>query len=148
MTARLLWFSILLIVSIGVPASPNDAPTALLWCPITALNGCYYLKSGFRKNLIDNMNGTFHILNKKLSTGGVMGRVMQEMKKSDGKIISIYERDAGWSVVMSYSSECLASQNFGSYAEAESYARTLSGMPANEDLPWEHLVTSTSTELK
>ncbi|ENU3154470.1 MULTISPECIES: hypothetical protein [Klebsiella] len=148
MTAGLLWFSILLIVSIGVPASPNDAPTALLWCPITALNGCYYLKSGFRKNLIDNMNGTFHILNKKLSTGGVMGRVMQEMKKSDGKIISIYERDAGWSVVMSYSSECLASQNFGSYAEAESYARTLSGMPANEDLPWEHLVTSTSTELK
>ncbi|HEE5086729.1 TPA: hypothetical protein R7I97_000091 [Klebsiella pneumoniae] len=77
-----------------------------------------------------------------------MGRVMQEMKKSDGKIITIYERDAGWSVVMSYSSECLASQNFGSYAEAESYARTLSGMPANEDLPWEHLVTSTSTELK
>ena len=148
MTAGLLWFSILLIVSIGVPASPNDAPTALLWCPITALNGCYYLKSGFRKNLIDNMNGTFHILNKKLSTGGVMGRVMQEIKKSDGKIISIYERDAGWSVVMSYSSECLASQNFGSYAEAESYARTLSGMPANEDLPWEHLVTSTSTELK
>ena len=148
MTAGLLWFSILLIVSIGVPASPNDAPTALLWCPITALNGCYYLKSGFRKNLIDNMNGTFHILNKKLSTGGVMGRVMQEMKKSDGKIISIYERDAGWSVVMSYSSECLASQNFGSYVEAEIYARTLSGMPANEDLPWEHLVTSTSTELK
>ncbi|HHB8416113.1 hypothetical protein [Klebsiella pneumoniae] len=148
MTAGLLWFSILLIVSIGVPASPNDAPTALLWCPITALNGCYYLKSGFRKNLIDNMNGTFHILIKKHSTGGVMGRVMQEMKKSDGKIISIYERDAGWSVVMSYASECLASQNFGSYAEAESYARTLSGVPVNEDLPWEHLVTSTSTELK
>ncbi|KFJ72233.1 Uncharacterised protein [Klebsiella pneumoniae] len=49
---------------------------------------------------------------------------------------------------MSYASECLASQNFGSYAEAESYARTLSGVPVNEDLPWEHLVTSTSTELK
>ncbi|RLK87140.1 hypothetical protein D9K89_13405 [Klebsiella pneumoniae] len=77
-----------------------------------------------------------------------MGRVMQEMTRSDGCIISIIERESWWAVVLSNNSGYLSDKNFKSYSEAESYARTLSGMPANEDLSWESLVTSISPELK
>ena len=77
-----------------------------------------------------------------------MGRVMQEMTRSDGTTISLIERESGWAVVLSNDSGYLSDKNFKSYSQAELYARTISRMPTNEELPWESLVTSVSPDLK
>ncbi len=41
-----------------------------------------------------------------------MGRVMQEMTRSDGTTISLIERESGWAVVLSNDSGYLSDKNF------------------------------------